>query len=274
MGEHGGLLSLADLAAHRTGFLPAVSGVYRGVRVFQAPPPTHGLAVLEALQLLARLEPATPSPTSSSASSSSSSKGQQAPSHRESALQTHLAVECMRLAYADALQHVCDPNPSPSSGSQLAGLQLLDEAFLDGRARLVDPLMASEIRYGGDPGPYSEGETAYFCCVDGDGNACSLINSNYMGFGTGIMPRGTGFTLQNRGHNFSLLSDHPNALGPAKKPYHTIIPGLALHDDDLQLYCVLGCMGGFMQPMGQLQLLQNLLLFGLDPQQALDKPRW
>jgi len=254
----GGLLDLPDLAAHRTGFEPPLSVVYRGIRVFQAPPPTHGVALLEALGLLNLLEPLHPS-------SSSSSSG---PASEESEQQVHLAVECMRLAYADALQFVCDPRCSE------AALGLLEDEYLSRRALQVDPAAASEVRSGGDPAPFAAGETAYFCCVDGDGNACSFINSNYMGFGTGIMPRGTGFTLQNRGHNFSLHRGHPNQVGPSKKPYHTIIPGLALHEDDQQLLAVLGCMGGFMQPMGQLQLLRNLTLRNLDPQQALDAPRW
>ncbi|HLA97009.1 MAG TPA: gamma-glutamyltransferase family protein [Anaerolineales bacterium] len=242
----GGCLSEADLAEHRSTWEQPIHTTYRGLRVWECPPNGQGLAALLALNILRGFDLRQRPPLS--------------------AERLHLEIEAMRLAFADARWYVADPltNPAPLG-------ELLSEEYAAARRKLIDPHRAALDQRRGTP--LAASDTVYLSAVDGAGNACSFINSNYMGFGTGIVPAGWGFTLQNRGHNFSLDPQHPNALAPGKRPYHTIIPALAT-DLDGELFASFGVMGGFMQPQGHLQVVVALADDGLDPQAALDQPRF
>ena len=245
--QAGGCLTEADLAEHTSTWEQPISTSYRGIRVWECPPNGQGLAALLALNILERFDLAGLEPLSPS--------------------RLHLEIEAMRLAFADARQYVADPTSCPAPLEDL-----LSKNYALERSRLIDPGRAGPPPSFGTPGASSD--TVYLTAVDASGNACSFINSNYMGFGTGLVPGGWGFTLQNRGHNFSLQPDHPNALAPRKRPYHTIIPAMATRGTDGSLYASFGVMGGFMQPQGHLQVVINLVDDGLDPQEALDRPRF
>jgi gamma-glutamyltranspeptidase/glutathione hydrolase len=251
--QAGGCLSEDDLASHNSTWEQPISTTYHGLRVWECPPNGQGLAALLALNLLEGFElhsiPALSAP------------------------RLHLMIEAMRLAFADTRWYVADPafNPAPLE-------ELLSKAYAAERRKLIHPHQATTDQTFGTP--TSSSDTVYLCTVDSEGNACSFINSNYMGFGTCIVPSGWGFTLQNRGLGFSLDPSHPNALQPGKRPYHTIIPGLLTIDNPVpsplphQLYAPFGVMGGFMQPQGHLQVVVGLVDDGLDPQAVLDRPRF
>jgi gamma-glutamyltranspeptidase/glutathione hydrolase len=252
----GGCLSLEDLAAHHSTWEKAIHTSYRGQKVWECPPNGQGLTALLALNLLEGYNLADLPALSTE--------------------RLHLEIEALRLAFADARWYVADPkfNEIPLS-------QLLSKEYAVQRRMKIDPQRARIDQQVGTP-EYSS-DTVYLSVVDSEGNACSFINSNYMGFGTGIVPKGWGFSLQNRGHNFDLDPEHPNALAPGKRPYHTIIPGmitLATHEEngdqgdkgDL-LVASFGVMGGFMQPQGHTQVVIGLTDDRLDPQAALDRPR-
>jgi gamma-glutamyltranspeptidase/glutathione hydrolase len=182
----------------------------------------------------------------------------------------HTLLECMRLGFADAQQWVCDPRVFPIPLAELAGKEYAAQ-----RRRRIDPLHAAQRVPYGDP--MTRSDTVYLAVVDGAGNACSFINSLYMGTGSGLVVPGTGVSLQNRANLFKLEPEHPNALAPHKRPYQTIIPALTTHDEGEhagQLHACFGVMGGYMQPQGHLQMLVNLVDLGLSPQDALDQPRW
>ncbi|MBN1145938.1 MAG: gamma-glutamyltransferase family protein [Anaerolineales bacterium] len=246
----GGCLGMEDLAAHHSTWEQPISVDYRGLRLWECPPNGQGLTALLALNILEGFDLADMPPLSAG--------------------RLHLEIEALRLAFADTRWYVADPafNPAPLQA-------LLSKEYAAGRRAWIDPAKANLEQGRGAPSAGSD--TVYLSVVDGEGNACSFINSNYMGFGTGIVPLGWGFSLQNRGHNFSLDPAHPNALAPGKRPYHTIIPALATRpsrDGADELFACFGVMGGFMQPQGHLQVFVALVDDALDPQSALDRPRF
>lgn len=179
----------------------------------------------------------------------------------------HVQVEAMRLAFADVNYYVADPEHSVATAG------LLDKEYARQRATLIRMDSASLPEKGR---PRLSCDTVYFCAVDRFGNACSFINSNYNGFGTGIVPEGYGFSLQNRGENFYFGNDksHPNLVGPNKRSYHTIIPAMVTHNDSGRLFAAAGVMGGFMQPQGHLQVLMSMFEDRLSPQESLDRCRF
>lgn len=180
----------------------------------------------------------------------------------------HALVESLRLAYTDGTWFISDPNTDEVPISSL-----LSTSYLSERASLFSPATTTQSIQRGRP-VKTGSDTVYLSVTDPQGNAASFINSNYAGFGTAIVPRGCGFTLQNRGANFELQpADHPNVYAPRKRPYHTIIPAMVTNAIDGSLHTCYGCMGGFMQPQGQVQILLNMLVFGMNPQEAVDAPR-
>ena len=247
--EAGGVLAPEDLAAHRSEWVQPLAVDYRGRRIWECPPNGQGLAVLVALQILGRFElPAASGP-------------------HPDADRYHLLIECMRRGFAVAARYVADPEHA-----ELPLSRLLDGDYAATLARHVDPRRASAPPVAGDE-PVPAADTIYLCAADAAGNACSFIGSNYMSFGTGIVPRGCGYSLQNRGAGFSLDPRHANALAPGKRPYHTIIPGMITGPDGA-LQAAFGVMGGFMQPQGHLQVVSALVDDAVDPQAALDRPRF
>jgi len=255
--EAGGCMSMDDFASHESTWEEPISVMYRGLRVYECPPNGQGITALMALNILEGFDLASFETLSTE--------------------RFHLMIEAMRLAFADSRWYVADPK-----FCNIPIQELLSKEYANARRKLIDRRRATIDQKRGTP--VSSSGTVYLSVVDQFGNACSFINSNYWGFGTGIVPKGFGFTLQNRGHNFSLDPKHPNALEPRKRPYHTIIPAMVTRlpspagrgagGEGESLYASYGVMGGFMQPQGHVQVLSALVDHGLDPQSALDLPRF
>ncbi len=236
----GGYFCKEDFSGYEAEWVEPISVNYRGYDICEIPPNGQGIVALMALNILKEFEFR----------------------EKECADTYHKQWEAMKIAFADGQKHVTDPKHMafdyhdlirPEYGAHRAA-QITDTAAM--------PCPET---------PPSSG-TVYFCCADGEGNMVSWIQSNYMGFGSGIVIPGTGIALQNRGADFSLDPDAANALIPGKKSYHTIIPGFIMKDG--KAVAPFGVMGGYMQPQGHVQVVMNLIDFGMNPQQALDAPRW
>ena len=244
--EQGGVMTLDDLKQHRSTWDEPIHTNYHGITIYECPPNGQGLTALIALNIADNFDLRSLA--------------------WDSPERIHLMVECMRLAWADAHEYIAD-----MSRAHVPVDELLGKDYAAKRAERVHQYFAA------DPPPLpgelpGGSDTIYLSVVDGAGNACSFIKSLYMGFGVGIVARGTGVWLQNRGAGFSLVAGHRNALAPGKRPYHTIIPGMALKDG--ALWASFGVMGGFMQPQGHFQVISAMVDDDLNPQEALNRPRW
>lgn len=238
--KFGGYLRYEDLAAYEARWVEPISVDYRGYQVCEIPPNGQGIAALMALNILKEFS--FP--------------------EKESTTTYHRQIEAMKIAFADAFHYVTDPD-----FMELDYHFLLNPEYGAHRAVLLGD-NAQVYTHGLPP----KSGTVYMCCADGEGNMVSYIQSNYMGFGSGIVVTDTGIALQNRGHDFSLNAGDANALMPGKRSYHTIIPGFLMKDGTP--VGPFGVMGGYMQPQGHLQVVMNYVDFHMDPQQALDAPRW
>ncbi len=237
MQAHDGLLRREDLASHEAIWVDPMRVRYRGYDVYELPPNTQGIIALQSLAILERM-------------------------HQDGKVGFHERIEAIKRASSDAFNHVADA----------ASMHIKPEALLD--KTVIESHVASIGVQAADVDDFTppRGGTVYLSTADNQGNLVSFIQSNYMGFGSGVVVPGTGIALQNRAHNFNAQAGHPNVYGPRKRTYHTIIPGMFVKPDDT--VCAFGVMGGFMQPQGHIQVLARLIDDGEDPQSALDGPRW
>ncbi|KAG5851400.1 glutathione hydrolase-like YwrD proenzyme isoform X2 [Anguilla rostrata] len=242
--RNGGVMTLDDLRSHSSAEVQPIFTDYKGVRLWECPPNGQGIAAIMALNILENFP-------------------MKEMGHNSSGY-LHVLTEALKLSLADVAHYCADPEKVrvPLEG-------LLSRDYGNQRARLINMQAAGANEHGAPPGS----DTVYFAVVDAEGNACSFVNSTYLGFGTGLVPEDCGFSLHNRGANFSLDRSHGNCVGPAKRPYHTIMPAAVTDAVSGRLLCCYGVMGAFMQPQGHVQVLLNMLEFGMNPQRALDAPR-
>jgi len=239
----GGTMELQDLADFSAEWVEPISIDYRGWKVYELPPNVQGMAALEMLNIMSNFQPDKDGP-----------KG---------AAELHKKIEAMKLAYADLYRYNADPRFAkvPVTG-------LLDKSYAAQRAAKIDP---NKANCNPGPGNPATSDTTYLAVVDKDGNIASLIQSNYSGFGSGVVVDGMGFALQNRGALFLLDRSHPNALQPRKRPFHTIIPAFMERGD---VHIGFGIMGGANQPLAHAQFVSNLVDYGMNIQAALEAPRF
>ena len=242
--EHGGTLSLADLAGYRPEWCGTISQDYRGHTLHEIPPNGQGIAALMALGILQHFDIGA---------------------HPADSLRTrHLQIEAMKAAFADVYRYVADLRYM----TEVTPAHLLDPGYLAQRARLIREDRATDFQHGLPPA----GGTIYLTAADRQGMMISFIQSNYMGFGSGVVVPEVGVSLQNRGYCFSLDPSHPNCVAPGKRPFQTIIPAFLMKDGAPQMS--FGVMGGNMQPQGHMQTLSRMLDHRQNPQAACDAPRW
>lgn len=238
--KYDGFLTVEDLASYSPTWVDPIRLEYRGYDVWEIPPNGQGLVALLALSIVKGFDFVG----------------------KEHIDTYHKQIEALKLAMTDGKACITDPDLM-----KITVEELLSEKYAENRRSLITEEAI-------EPSPYkpSTSGTVYLATADADGNMVSYIQSNYMGFGSGIVIPETGIALQNRGADFSLDPNHPNALAPGKRTYHTIIPGFLTKNG--QAIGPFGVMGGYMQPQGHMQVVMNLLDFGLNPQAALDAPRW
>jgi gamma-glutamyltranspeptidase/glutathione hydrolase len=241
--EHDGAMTEADLAGYEPQWVDSLHTHFHRHTLHEIPPNGQGITALMTLGLLrytplAQLEVDSPD-------------------------WHHWQIEAIKAAFADVYAHVSDPR-----SMRVTSEQLLDDDYLKSRAALIDPQRAQHW----GPGELPRGGTIYLTTADESGMMVSFIQSNYLGFGSGVVVPGTGISLHNRGHGFSMLADHPNVVAPGKRPFHTIIPAFLMAEGKPQMS--FGVMGANMQPQGQVQTLTRMLLAHQQPQAACDAPRW
>lgn len=235
--EYGGFIDDSDLFAYKPEWVEPISCDYRGHQVYEIPPNGQGISALMALNILNQLD----------------LNGFDNP---------HRLIEATKLAMIDAEAYVADPNQMTFDYNRM-----LSNTYAKQRAMLIG--VTALTPEAGEP---QRGGTVYLCTADAEGNMVSYIQSNYMGFGSGVVVPGTGIALHNRGNNFTLDKDHPNCIAGGKRPFHTIIPGFLMKEGEP--VGPFGVMGGFMQPQGHVQVITSTLDYQMNPQEALNAPRW